>query len=346
MANIRFGLVGYGAWGSHHARAIEKAEGAELTAIAARSEETRKAAQAAHPAVKAYSEYQDLIARKDIDVIDVVLPSHLHFEVGQAALEAGKHLLLEKPMAVSVEECRKLNHLAESKGRLLAVGFELRHSELWGKVKQMIDSGRLGELQYAIIELWRRPYRQGSQGWRYDINRVGNWVLEEPVHFFDLARWYFADLGSPRSVYACANSRQPGHPELQDNFSALVKFPTGAYALISQTLSGFQHHQVAKVTGTRGALWASWSGALDRDLHPSSSLKYFDGENIQDIPLHRPTGEVFELEDEIAGVVRCIRDGKPPAASGQDGIWSIALCEAAQQSLNQGQEISLADFRP
>src|SRR2546429_673829 len=82
--------------------------------------------------------------------------------------------------------------------------------------------GPCGEPLYVPIELWRRPYRLGADGWRYDIARVGNWVLEEPIHFFDLARWYLAGRGDAVSVYARANSRQPEHPELHDNFSAVV----------------------------------------------------------------------------------------------------------------------------
>ncbi len=62
----------------------------------------------------------------------------------------------------------------------------------------MIDRGAIGEPQYCLIELWRKPYRLGSNGWRYDISRVGNWILEEPIHFFDLARWYLGSLGEPR----------------------------------------------------------------------------------------------------------------------------------------------------
>src|SRR5205807_7223859 len=166
----------------------------------------------------------------------------------------------------TVEQCRRLNDLAAGRRRLLAVGFEMRLSELWGRPKKMIDDGLLGDLRYAVIELWRRPYRQGSQGWRYDIRRVGNWILEEPIHFFDMARWYLASAGDPVAVYARANSRQPGHPELQDNFSAVLHFQGGPYAVISQTLAAYQHHQVVKRTGTKGSLWPSWSGALDRDF--------------------------------------------------------------------------------
>jgi myo-inositol 2-dehydrogenase / D-chiro-inositol 1-dehydrogenase len=333
MQPVRFGLIGFGAWGSHHARAIAGTSGAELIAVAARSEESRAAAHALYPRATAYANYRDLLRRDDIDVVDVVLPSDLHFEVGMAALEAGKHLLMEKPLALRTDQCRELCACARDRGRLLAVGFELRLSELWGKLKRLIAAGAVGEPLYALIELWRRPYRLGAQCWRYDIARVGNWVLEEPVHFFDLARWYFADVGEPVSVYARANSRQPGRPELQDNFTAIVQFPRGAYAVIAQTLAAFEHHQTVKITGTRGALWAQWHGALDRDERPSFSLKYFDGQQAADVPISQPAGELFELEREIAMIVRCVRDGTAPAATAEDGAWAVALCEAAQESI-------------
>ncbi len=344
MKPIRFCLIGYGAWGSHHARAIAQTAGAELTAIAAQSAATCAAARAAHPGAEVYDDYRALLARADLDAVDVVLPSHLHYEVSRAVLEAGKHLLLEKPMALELAHCDALIDLARAKGTKLAVGHELRLSSLWGKVKEMVAGGAVGEPLYVLVELWRRPYRQGAQGWRYDLSRVGSWILEEPIHFFDLARWYLAAAGDPRTVYARANSRQPGHPELQDNFSAMVTFPSGAYAVISQTLGAFEHHQTVKLTGTRGSLWARWSGALDRDFHPTFGLKYSDGNQVTDIALDKITGEVYELEDEIAMMVRAIRDGGPVAADGTDGRWSVALCLAAQQSVTRGQVVDLMEF--
>src|SRR5690606_8803614 len=123
--------------------------------------------------------------------------------------------------------------------------------------------GFIGTPQYVVVELSRRPYRLGADGWRFDLSRVGNWILEEPIHFFDLARWYLESHGQPDTVYAAASSRDPSHPELQDNFSSIVKFTGGAYAVISQTLAAFEHHQTVKVAGAKGALWASWSGAMD-----------------------------------------------------------------------------------
>src|SRR5206468_12451514 len=128
-----------------------------------------------------------------------------------------------------------LNELAASRNGLVAIGDELRLSSLWGTAKEMIAAGDVGRALYVLIELWRRLYRLGSDGWRYDIGRVGNWILEEPIHFFDLARWYFAAAGDPVSVYAAANGKRPDHPELHDNFSAVVRFPGGRYAVIRQT---------------------------------------------------------------------------------------------------------------
>jgi myo-inositol 2-dehydrogenase/D-chiro-inositol 1-dehydrogenase len=341
---IRFGLIGYGAWGSHHARAIAATADAELAAIAARSEKTRASAHADHPSAHIYDDYRTLLEREQLDVVDVVLPTYLHYEVAKAVLESGRHLLLEKPMALRVAECDELIALAAARGKCLAIGHEFRLSSLWSKMQQMVAGGAIGRPLYLLIELWRRPYRLGAEGWRYDIQRVGNWILEEPIHFFDMARWYLASAGDPVTVFARANSKQDGHPELQDNFSALLTFAGGAYAVISQTLAAFEHHQVVKMTGTNGSLWASWSGAMDRDFHPTFSLRYHDGVKTETIPVTKITGEVYELEDEMAMMVRAVRDGEPIPATGADGKWSVALCLAAQRSVDTGQIVSVAEF--
>jgi myo-inositol 2-dehydrogenase/D-chiro-inositol 1-dehydrogenase len=342
---VRFGLIGFGAWGRCHAEAIAQTEGAELVAISARSERSCSAAREAFANVAVLSDYRELLERDDIDVVDIVLPSHLHHEVASLALSSGKHLLLEKPMALSVEQCNDLVRLAKDRDRLLAIGHEARLSSLWGRVKELVDAGSVGDPQYVLVELSRKPYRPGADGWRYDINRVGNWILEEPIHFFDLARWYLSAAGDPEKVYASANSRHPDHPELQDNFSAIVHFPGGAYAVISQTLSAFEHHQTVKLTGTRGALWASWSGALDRTRHPTFFLKVFDGERVTEIPIEKTAGEVFELEDQIALLVRAVRQGAPLAATGEDGRWSVAMCLAAAQSVVTGRPVQISPQR-
>jgi myo-inositol 2-dehydrogenase/D-chiro-inositol 1-dehydrogenase len=332
--DVRFGLIGCGAWGSHHARAIARA--GRLVAVAERSEASREAAKAEHAGTAFYAEYREMLARERLDVVDIVLPPHLHYEGARAALEAGCHLLLEKPMCLDLGQCDELIALARGKGLALAIGHEFRLSSLWGRVKEMIGAGAIGEPRYCLIELWRNPYRQGAEGWRYDIKRVGNWILEEPIHFFDLARWYFGGVGEPVSVFALGSHIRDDHPELQDNFTAMITFPNGGYAVVGQTLAGYEHHQVVKLTGTRGALWASWSGAMDRTLHPTFSLKHFDGEAVRDVAIEKHSGEVYELEEQLANMAEVARGGKLRCATGEDGRWSVALCVKAQESVETG----------
>jgi len=342
MQPVRFALVGYGAWGSHHARAIGAVPQATLAAIVEHNPESRQRAQAEFPQARVFADWRPMLAEVDVEAVDVVLPTFLHHEVGLDVLRAGKHLLMEKPLAGDIAQCHDLVDEARRQGKLLAVGHEFRLSALWGKVKELIDGGAIGDPLYALIELWRNPYRQGSDGWRYDIRRVGNWILEEPIHFFDLARWYLACAGEPLSVYARANGVRADRPELQDNFAATLEFAGGRYAVISQTLAGWEHHQVVKITGRQGAIWASWSGVMDRTAHPQFWLKVMRGDRVEEVAIEHPAGEVYELVDEIAAFARCVRGGGPLPCTGDDGRWSVAMCLKAQESVDTGRIVTFA----
>ena len=344
---VRIGLVGYGAWGKFHARSIAASERTELVAIAARSDETRAGAAEDYPEADIYADWHDLIARDDIEAVDIVLPTHLHYEVAAAALDAGKHLLLEKPVSPSLAECKDLVDRAERGGLVYAVGHELRIARLWSEPKHAIERGEVGTPSYVLVELSRRPYRPGAEGWRFDIDRVGSWVLEEPIHFLDLARWYLESVGDPVSVYASASSMQEGHPELRDNFSCIVHFEGGAYAVVTQTLGMFEHHQTAKLAATEGAVWASWSGAMDRTDKPTHSLRVMRGPGpdspVEEIELP-VTGEIFELREEIDLFVQAVREGTAVPADGRDGLWSVGLCLAAEESLRTGAPVDIREF--
>lgn len=207
-----------------------------------------------------------------------------------------------------------------------------------GGVKRLIDEGAIGEPRYALVELSRFPYRQGASGWRYDAARVGSWILEEPIHFFDLARWYLSSCGEPESVYARANSA-----EMSDNFAATVNFPGGAFAVIAQTLSAFGHHQTAKISGERGTIWAAWSAADARSDRPTFSLRYGRGSEVNELQLTKSAGELLELADEVAAFIDSVRTGAPPPCTGDDGLWSTVLCLAAAESIATGQVIPISD---
>lgn len=341
-APVRFALAGFGAWGRFHASSIAGTPGAALVAVAAPTERTRAEAALAHPQARIFADARAMIAETDCEIVDIVTPSHTHRTLAEDALAAGRFVLLEKPMATTLDDCRAIAAAAARHGDRLAVGHELRLSSQWGEIRRIIEAGTIGRPQYVLVELSRKPYRLGASGWRYDPERVGSWVLEEPIHFFDLARWYLADAGDPVELVAYANSRDPARPELFDNFSAMVRWPDGAYAVVSQTLAAFEHHQTVKVTGTRGAVWAGWSGALDRTTEPAFFLKVFDGESLAEPPLARTSGEVFELREEIAACVRCVRDGAPPVANARDGLWSAGLCLLAEESIRTGRAVPIA----
>ena len=98
----RFGVIGYGAWGSHHAAAIAGLEETTLIAVAANTDDSQAKARSDHPNAAVVGDYRDLLARDDVDAVSIVLPNALHEEAAVAAMEAGKHVLLEKPMATSV----------------------------------------------------------------------------------------------------------------------------------------------------------------------------------------------------------------------------------------------------
>jgi predicted dehydrogenase len=343
-ATVNFGLIGFGGWGRMHGQAIELTDGANLVAIAVPSEASREEARRLHPAAKVYDHHEAMLADGGLDFVAVVSPNDTHSEIATAALESGCHVLVEKPMALSLRDCQRLVDLADRHKRLLVVGHELRLSSQWGEIKRLIESSAIGTPLHVLVELSRKPYRLGSAGWRYDLSRVGSWVLEEPVHFFDLARWYLAEHGEAETIYATANSIDESRPALQDNFSAVLRYASGAYAVVTQTLAAFEHHQTVKVTGTKGSLSASWSGAMDRTLEPVFSLKHHDGERLHDLTPQRMSGEVFELRAQMEMCVNLVRAGGKPAATGEDGLWSVGLCLAAEESARSGQVVQLVKF--
>jgi myo-inositol 2-dehydrogenase / D-chiro-inositol 1-dehydrogenase len=337
---MRFGLIGYGLWGRHHATAIAGAPGAVLGGIACASEATAAAAGRDFPGVPVNVGYRALLARADIDAVAVVVPNHLHAEVGVAALEAGKDVLLEKPMATTLEDCDRLLAAARTSGRVLTVGHELRLSAQYGRVKAIIDAGEIGTPVYAAFSLFRFPFRPGSSGWRYDAARVGSWILEEPVHFFDFMMWYFDGVGDPVSVQALGNAGA-GAAGMSDNFTAILRFPGQAHAVVTETLAGFEYHQLLHLVGTAGSIRSWWSGVLDRTAHPSFELRLDrrGGGGAETVPVER-SGELVELGAQARAVVSAFAR-RYPLVSGDEARKRVAVCLAAERSLREGREIAL-----
>jgi myo-inositol 2-dehydrogenase/D-chiro-inositol 1-dehydrogenase len=332
---LRFGLIGYGLFGRHHARAIAQAPGATLAAIACRSPETAEAARNDYPDAAVELDYRALLARRDIDAVDIVVPNDLHEEIGVAALEAGKDVLLEKPLAPTLAACDRLIETARRTGRVLSIGHELRLSEQWGAIKRLIDAGELGDLRCVLFNLFRFPYRPGSAGWRHDPRRIGSWIMEELVHHFDLVLWYFARWGDPVAVSAVGHARG-GDPALTEVLTATLRFPGGRYAVVTLTLSGFEYHLGCEVIGAEGAVRAWWSGGTDRTREADFGLTVRRrGANAPEVVPLAVSGELFELEEQLRLVVSAFRKRRA-LVSAEEARKAVAVCLAVEEALREG----------
>ena len=337
---MRFGLIGYGLWGRLHAEALGTVPDAALVAVACASEETAERARRELPGVAVHRDYRELLARPDVEAVDVAVPNHLHADVGVAALEAGKDVLLEKPMALTVAGCDRLLEAARRSGRVLSVGLELRLSRQWGRIKELIDAGDIGEPTSAVVNLFRFPYRPGAGGWRYEADRVGSWIIEELVHHFDLLLWYFERAGDPVSISAAASSRR-GTPRMAESFASVLRFPGDRHAVVTKTVAGFEYHLGVEVVGADGAIRSWWSGSMDRTRQAEYELKVRrrGADRPEAIPVEA-SGELYELEEELRRIVGAFR-ARRPLVSGESARKLTIVCEAALRAARDGGEVPL-----
>jgi len=345
---MRFGLIGFGAWGKQHAQAIASLPGLELVAIACASADTAHAAASAYPSARVTRDWREVLARPGVDVVDVVTPNYLHAEIAIAALRAGNDVLVEKPMATTAEDCDALLATERDTGRLVSVGHELRQSAQWGRIKTLIDDDAIGDPLFLNIDLFRNAYRSGAESWRYDRARVGSWLLEEAVHYFDLALWYLARHGDPLSVRACGNQRPGRDNGMYDNVSVLLRYASGAYVTINQCVAGFEHYVVLEIAGAEGAVRTHWSGTMDRDPTAKFDLRV----QTRGFPFERgvrecerlaiaKSGEVYELNEQIRLTAEAFaaRRALVPAAEARK---RVLLCLEAERSLREDREIKLS----
>ena len=330
---MRIGLIGYGAWGRHHARAIRSVPDATLAAIATRSPENAAAARADHPDAAIYCRLpRDARSASSSTLCDVVLPSDLHYAVARAVLDSGRHLLLEKPMALTVEHCDELIDLAEvartragDRPRAAAVvavgqgqGADRRRRDRRAAVRADRAVAAAVPPRLRRLAVRHRPRRRLDPRGADPLLRPGALVLR---------RRRRPDLGLRRAPTASA----PTSRSCTTTSRRCVNFPGGRYAVISQTLAGWEHHQTAKLTGTDGAIWASWSGAMDRTFEPTFRLKLQARRHARgraDRRSRRARCTSWSTRSRRSS--RAVRDGTPVPCTGEDGRWSVAMCLKAR----------------
>jgi myo-inositol 2-dehydrogenase/D-chiro-inositol 1-dehydrogenase len=337
---MRIGLVGYGAWGRMHAGTIGRIEGLSLGGVVAGGDASAEEAARDLPGVPVHRTLDALLADPGIDLVDIVVPNHLHAGMAVKALEAGKHVLLEKPMATTLADAERVIAAAERSGRYLGIGLELHVSKQWAKVRALIEEGALGRMRFANLTLFRRPFRGGSGNWRRTRATVGSWILEEPIHYIDLLLWYFRERGLPVEV-AASGVASPLGPGMFDAFTATLTFADGSYAVFSQCLAGFEHSLVLELAGDQGAIRTWWAGAMDRTHTPDFELKLQRaGAEAAEIVAVEKSGEVFELEEQLRRLLVDV-PARTPLVSARDALPSLRICLEIERALTERRAIAL-----
>ena len=338
---MRIGLVGYGGWGRVHAAVIARIPELSLAAVVCGSAASAAAAAADLPGVAVSLELEALLADPAVDLIDIVTPNNLHAAMAVAALDAGKHVLLEKPMATTLADAERVMAAAERSGRYLGVGLQLRVSRQWAGVRELIAEGAIGRARYGNLTLFRRPFRPGSGGWRHTSDRVGSWILEELIHHIDLLLWYFRERGLPIEVSADGVPSALG-AGMHDAFTCTLRFSDGAYAVLSQCVGGFEHSLLLEIAGDGGALRTWWSGAMDRTDTPDFGLKLQRaGKADAEIVAIVKSGEVFELEEQLRRLLADV-PRRTPLVSARDALPSLRICLEIERALSERRPIALA----
>jgi predicted dehydrogenase len=232
MGKVRFGIAGCGQITVNgHIPNLKHVEHAQITALTDVNERALAgAAEMVGGAVRTFDDFDTFLACDDVDVVVVATPNWLHREQAVAGLEAGKHVFLEKPAGVDLNECDQIAEAAGSSGRLLQIGHELRHAKVFETAKEIVDSGRIGDVHMIRHNEFRKPL---LPGWRQSAD-AGGAMLEKNSHFFDLFNW-FAGSAPTRVLGSGANDVNKDSP-LIDNCFVIVEYANGTRAALTMCL--------------------------------------------------------------------------------------------------------------
>lgn len=227
-SSVKWGLVGSTSWAdTTFGPAIVGAENATLHAVLSSGQDTADAFCAKHEVPKGYADLAAFLADRDVQAVWIASPNHLHAQQAIAALKAGKHVLVEKPMAITTAECESMIAAAEQAKRVLGVGYHLRHHPLHQEVHSEWTSGKFGQPIFFRAQLYF-PYPTLPPPWRQKKNLCGGWALGDiGTHLIDLATWF---MGEATGVQGILTNRRFGL-ETEDHAALLIRFKSGASAL-------------------------------------------------------------------------------------------------------------------
>lgn len=329
---IRVGLVGCGNWGRNYIRNFEHLDDVEMYACCdAEKDNLRRAARIYHE-IKTCTQADDLINDSAIDALVLATPPNTHFELARRALESGKHVLVEKPLALTAEESRSLITLAKEKGKILMVGHILEYNPATLKLKQLIDAGDLGRVNYLYL------IRTNLGRFRDDVNVL--WDLAP----HDISILLFLLGKMPKRVSARGKSYVLSG--LEDITFLLLEFDDNVLASLHVSwLDPVKIRRVTVIGDQKMAVFDDLEPAekirvYDRGIsyNPSTEREFDDFASFQlsyrygDITI--PQLELSEpLRAQCTHFIDCIKSGANPRSDGESGWRVVKVLEAAQKSL-------------
>lgn len=344
--NMKFGLIGAGSIGAVRALALHKARGCSLAAIHDLDE--RRAREIA-PGAEFHASAQSMIGSPNIGAVILSTPPQFHEPLALAAFAAGKHVLVEKPMAATVDACQRMARAAANAKLLLSVGYNHRYFEALKLVRDTVQSGELGKLSHVRAYAGHTGLSEFKAPWMYDAAIMGGGALmDNGTHVVDLARYIMGDV---TEVYGHASNRVWNIDGVEDNAVALVRSPDGASGSIEASWAewkGYRFH--VEAYGDHGMARAYYAPMMAtiikldkpggkpnvrRHFYPRAVLR----EKVRGWQSTVIQTFVEELEDFAA--VASGRPGSGRMAIALDGIRAIQVAAAVYSSSRSGQRVAL-----
>lgn len=350
MLNI--GVIGIGSISVHHIESYLKNDRVKVVAFCDLNEARLQEKGKQFDVNKLYSNYEELLKDPEIDAVSICTWNNTHAEIAIAAMEAGKDVLVEKPLSMTVKEAELVQATQEKTGKLLQVGFVRRHAQNASLLKKFIDDGDLGELYYAKASILRRVGNPG--GWFSDIEKSGGGpLIDIGVHMIDIC-WYL--MGRPKPVSVTGNTYKklgnrsnvknysfyqaadydPTKNDVEDLTNAMIRFENGASLIVdvSFSLHALKEETYVKLYGDKG-------GA---EIEPELVIVTEKNDTILNVhPQIDELGFDFEgaFQSEIDHFVDCCIDGKENIAPVSDGVEVMKMLEAIYTSAETKKEVYL-----
>jgi UDP-N-acetyl-2-amino-2-deoxyglucuronate dehydrogenase len=343
-------IVGCGMIARFHARALAEVPGARLRALVSRNPANARAvADAAGTPCEIYTELAPVLARRDIDIVIITTPSGAHLQPALAAAQAGKHVVVEKPLEISVERCDRIIDACERNHVQLVTIFPSRFADANQLLKAAVDAGRFGRLTLGetTCKWWRPQSYYDEGGWKGTKALDGGGALmNQAIHNVDLLQWL---MGQVTHVTGFTATLAHERIEVEDTAVACLRFANGALGVIQATTS--VHPGLPKtvsIHGDHGTAVVEQEDILRWEFRPETAeddavRKRFAQKVGASGGASNPAaisheGHARQLRD----FVRAITDGQAPRVDGREGRKAVAIIEAIYGSAATGRTVALS----